>query len=543
MEYARPALVTEAWSLHQLSQAALGYDVPPNAHQLTLWSEAWSVSQLAQASRTAMALASMAARFASGDSAVAQTVRAYQDTIAQWHAALERLTQTLGSPQEPQAAPQRPALHLEVSTLEQQVQRLEQTLERDFPAYTDLMLTHPMTLAEVGTLLQSDEALLSYVVGETMTLLLVVRPPQQIRLYALHLGAHALEERVNRLRRGLDQSAGSLQELEPFPVQQAYELYTALIAPAAPFLVGVQHLLVVPDGALQRLPFSVFVMEPPQVSGRHNLASYRQIAWLAQRYALSMLPAPSALRAVRQAPPAWGHHPVVGFGDPLVTGPPGRHKGLIAACPQEKAAVAQLAALPQSADELAAIGLALQGDPQHLYLRERATKARVRALDLSVFRVLAFSTHGLPPGCYGLTEPALLFTPAQPSTAEDDGLLTASDIAQLHLNADWTILSACNTAVLEGVPGTAGLASLAQAFFYAGSRALLVSHWEVDAEATAYLMAATVNGAAASARGRAAALQTAMQTLRHDPEHPHYAHPMFWAPFVVMGEGGRLRVP
>jgi CHAT domain len=55
-------------------------------------------------------------------------------------------------------------------------------------------------------------------------------------------------------------------------------------------------------------------------------------------------------------------------------------------------------------------------------------------------------------------------------------LLTASEVAQLKLNADWVVLSACNTAAGDK-PGAEALSGLARAFFYAGARALLVSHW------------------------------------------------------------------
>lgn len=64
------------------------------------------------------------------------------------------------------------------------------------------------------------------------------------------------------------------------------------------------------------------------------------------------------------------------------------------------------------------------------------------------------------------------------ATPLDDGLLTSSEIAMLKLNADWVVLSACNTAAAEK-PGAEALSGLARAFFYAGARALLVSHWPV----------------------------------------------------------------
>jgi|GEM_PF-1096833 len=546
----RPMLVTDTWRLRKEAEALAGRETPPNARQTKLWAEALEVSQLAQASRTATVIAHTAARFASGHDALAQTLRTYQDIVEQRHNAENRLVQAFSQPLEPQKASRLPALRAELENVEKRLSTLQQTLERTFPAYAELALLRPVTLAELGALLQADEALLSYVVWEHGIFLLVVRPPQQIRVYPIALGAADLQHRVDRLRVGLDQRpATPLNALEPFPVQHAYELYTAVVAPAIPFLEEgerVRHLWIVPDGALHRLPFSVFVTAPPQESGRGNLTAYRQVAWLAQRYALTVLPAPGTLRALRAISRPPEGQPVVGFGDPRLAGAPGSQleRSSLGQCPQEAAAVRQLPALPGSRVELDAIRHALQGDLKHIYRQERATKPRIQTMQLTPFRYLALPTHALGAGCYGLTEPALVFTPPARPSPKDNGLLTASEIAQLRLNTDWTLLTGCNTAALEGTPGTAGLPSLARAFFYAGSRALLVSHWAVDDKATARLVAETLTVAARSPQQRrAAALQAAMETLRQDPTQPHFAHPMFWAPFVVMGDGGPLRRP
>ena len=80
-------------------------------------------------------------------------------------------------------------------------------------------------------------------------------------------------------------------------------------------------------------------------------------------------------------------------------------------------------------------------------------------------------------------------TPPETASEEDDGLLTASDVVALKLDADWVILSACNTAAPGAETGTEALSGLARAFFYAGARALLVSHWYVNSAVTVPLIA------------------------------------------------------
>jgi hypothetical protein len=110
-------------------------------------------------------------------------------------------------------------------------------------------------------------------------------------------------------------------------------------------------------------------------------------------------------------------------------------------------AVNELAPLPDTADELRAIGKVLGAPPDAINLREAASELRVKTLPLNNYRVIQFATHGLVAGdLSGLAEPALVLTPPKVPTEADDGLLTASEIAALRLNADWAVLSACNTA-------------------------------------------------------------------------------------------------
>jgi len=73
-------------------------------------------------------------------------------------------------------------------------------------------------------------------------------------------------------------------------------------------------------------------------------------------------------------------------------------------------------------------------------------------------------------------------------------------------------------------------------FFYAGARALLVSHWEVYSDATVKLVTKAVRAISDDAVGRAEALRRAMLDMI-DNGAPHEAHPSYWAPFVVVGEG------
>jgi CHAT domain-containing protein len=197
-----------------------------------------------------------------------------------------------------------------------------------------------------------------------------------------------------------------------------------------------------------------------------------------------------------------------------------------------------LPSLLDTADELKAVARKLGATAGDVHLGSDASETVVKRTALSDYRVVYFATHGLVAGdIAGLAEPSLALTLPKQPTELDDGLLTASEVAQLKLNADWVVLSACNTAAADK-PGAEALSGLARAFFYAGARALLVSHWSVDSEATTRLTTSTFALMKADPKlGRAEALREAMLAYMNDRGSPLSAYPAFWGPFSIIGEG------
>jgi len=191
----------------------------------------------------------------------------------------------------------------------------------------------------------------------------------------------------------------------------------------------------------------------------------------------------------------------------------------------------------------------LNVDPSgSVFVGSEATEEKVKSLDLSTTRILVFATHGLAAGdLNGLNEPALALTsPAVSGDEESDGLLTMSEILGLDLNADWVVLSACNTAASDG-SGAEAVSGLGRAFFYAGTRSLLVSHWPVHSQSTTELMTTVFRAHASQPTlDRAEALRRARLHLIDEAAYLDsnlnplfsYAHPIFWAPFTIVGDGG-----
>jgi CHAT domain-containing protein len=196
--------------------------------------------------------------------------------------------------------------------------------------------------------------------------------------------------------------------------------------------------------------------------------------------------------------------------------------------------------LPEAVDEVRAIASTLGAGVNNLHIGPAASETVVKRLPLDQYRILHFATHGLVAGeIANLAEPALaLSVPDQPSD-NDDGLLTASEVTALKLNADWVVLSACNTAAGDK-PGAEALSGLARAFFYAGAHALLVSHWPVQSEAAVRLTTVAFDKLKrARGIGRAEALRRSMVAMIDSGGAG--AHPSAWAPFVVVGEGAAAK--
>ena len=187
---------------------------------------------------------------------------------------------------------------------------------------------------------------------------------------------------------------------------------------------------------------------------------------------------------------------------------------------------------------------ALGTNESSAYLGERATEHGLKALSadgtLGNSRVIHFATHGLLAGeteslVQARAEPALMLTPPAEVTEDDDGLLTASEVTQLKLDADWVIMSACSTAAGEK-PGAEALAGLARAFLYAGARALLVSHWYVSSKAAVSLTTGALDELKRKpAIGRSEALRRSMLAMMQAGGAD--AHPATWAAFALVGDG------
>jgi CHAT domain-containing protein len=487
-------------------------------------------------------------------------VRERQDLTGRWREVDRSLASALGSPESQRNTAAADAIRGRRAEIQSQLAAVVAKLEKDFPDYAALASPKALKVTEVQQLLGADEALIYWMIDENRSFVFALTR-EAFDWQVIPLGEKELTAGVGYFRRGLD--VGVLDSPEAlsgkkvlFDLPLANRFYNALLGPVASVVRTKRHLLVVPSGPLTALPFHLLVTDPPPGEADiHSLALYREAAWLLRRHAVTVLPSVSSLRTLRVlAPKQQAARPMVGFGDPVFDAAAAGARRPAKRAPKaasrsytdfwqgigvDRGELAKaLPRLEDTADELKAVAKNLGAPAGDIYLRNAASEGTVKRLPLADFRVVYFATHGLVAGdVKGLGEPSLALTIPKQPTDLDDGLLTASEIAQLKLNADWVVLSACNT-IAGDKPGAEALSGLARSFFYAGARALLVSHWAVSSAAATRLTISTFDNLKINpAIGRAEALRRAMFVYLNDASSPRNAYPAFWGPFALIGEG------
>ncbi len=503
-----------------------------------LLAEMFATAQLAQGGVTRRQIAEAAARLAENakDSRVGAAIRRRQD-------AGQRLSELLAD-RDTLAARERGELSGDVTPLPSaadldkqigdaraELADADTALQAAAPNYGQLV-QQVVPAAAVLNALGPREAFLGITLtGDTSWSFLLRNG--EIRIARSSAGLGEMDALVGRLRAGIEPGEHGLPR---FDVDAARQLYADTLGTLDAELGDISALAVAPTGPLLAIPFAVLLTGPADAG---NLAA---APWLVRRVAITHVPSAAnfvALRAVAGGSRAT--RPWFGFGDfrpvslaqAAATFPGG-------ACADSARLFAGLPPLPFAARELTLARGTLGGSPGDELVGAAFTVPAVQAADLSRYRVLHFAAHALlPTDLKCETEPALV-TSAPPGAKDTAGaLLTASKVSALKLDADAVILSACNSAGPGGAAGES-LSGLARAFFYAGARTLLVTHWAISDQAAAFLVVQTLEGyragkpIAEALRGAELAM---IDRAGKNGLPAELAHPFLWAPFAAVGEG------
>lgn len=439
------------------------------------------------------------------------------------------------------ARARREALVKDLAALEQTLGELDLQLQAAYPNYNQL-LDAPVKAGNVLDALRPGEVLVQVLLGPEAGFVLAARDGRVTasRIDLTETEATAL---VARVREGVTVREGSIGA---FDLNAAHTLYRKIFSPVAGMLAGARHVIAVPSGPLLSLPFAMLVTSPPPVVERFD---YSAVAFLVRDHALSISPSARNFVDLRKLRPSDAPKPLAAFGKFDPVGDAGiiqKARNMPDACREAARLIAEAPRLDDTVRDVRALARRFGVGAAEQFLGARFSEKMIRDTRLRDYRILLFATHGfLPRSLDCLPEPGLLVSrPPADAAASDDGVLSASEIIGLDLDADLVILSACDTGGQAGrIAGQAertggeSLSGLARAFFTAGARSLLVSHWTVESEATVKLMELIFGQRTGIGvhPELAPALRDAQLRMLGDASR---SHPFFWAPFTLVGDGG-----
>lgn len=523
--------------------------------------EAFQLADALRGQGTQQAVSASAARSTAGTPELAALIRREQDMKQEAGSLRKILVDLMGAPPDQRLPKVIADMRARIVAIGIERKATRQDVERRFTAYHDLINPKPATIAQARAALKPGEALVSILGTEDATYVWAFKREGPVAFVNAKLGREALAQMVQKLRKSLDPGDVDIASgLPDFDLDTAYRLYSELLLPAAPGWQGANSLLVAANGALSQLPLAVLPTAKMALKPSAKVAydQFRDVPWLVRQAAITELPSVNTLVTLRKLATANTQRSTfVGFGDPQfslamepVTAKTRKLRNLTVervsqqttseAKPDDWIDYGRIPPLPDTRDEILAIAAALKADPQRdVFLGIQASKANLQKLDLTIRKIIAFATHGLLPGDFpGVSEPSLALS--NPGDGHH-GLLTLEEILGLKLDADWVVLSACNTAAGDGA-GADAISGLGRGFFYAGTRALLATHWPVESASARLLVTGIFERQQANpALSRAEALQQSMLALMGQKSDSFaYAHPLFWAPYALIGDGGGM---
>jgi CHAT domain-containing protein len=517
--------------------------------------KAFEYAQLATLSESTVNLNASAVLASRGDSVISAWEGERQAALAELARAERDFDDALVANGDPavrnQISERRASLLADIDAIESRIR------DRD-PAYWDLIHPEAVSLAGLQRLLNADEALLLIVTFDKKSYSFAVTAKSANWSRIDGYGSSELQSDVDVIRSGIrDEIDGHAEPGAGIDLDRAHRIYANLVAPLEKDLEAKARIFTVVSGPLSALPIGLLPRKPRRETGNAQ--------WMADGRVTMSLASVSMLRAQRcllvdqgnrhadcaaagagrpggksQALPGQGF---LGIGNPSIgqagsrsVQPPGLTGDWMTRGIANRDMLLRMPSLPGTERELKVAAQSFGAAQSRLLMGDEAGEPNVRGT-LREYRprFIAFATHGLLASeAGGLSEPGLVLTPPADNVQSDnDGFLSASEIAQFGLARAIVILSACNTGTEERGMASRNLNSVARAFQFAGAHEVIASHWSVSDEATARLMEIFFRKIAAGPDlPVAVAFQESQAELRRDPR---WASPAFWASFSIIG--------
>ena len=425
------------------------------------------------------------------------------------------------------------------------------SLRRHYPSYVALKYAEPLAINDL--FLDPEEVVIVYEVTENATYAWLIQRKRVTKAITISVSRNILHKKVKQFRASFE-GIKNYSDLRKFEPKVGKELFDLLFKEFVPFLEKGTRLVIVPDEILGILPFEALVEKHPEHPAYHSGqfgAFPIGLTFLEDLFPISYSQSATALSLLRMR----AHYkigdkilvladPMFGAQDdnrsstptnPLLTVKPEQMQLMRAITEEWKGTSDGNIGLPrlvltgQMADKMST----LFGEQVETLRGMGASELELRQRSLKDYKYQIYATHGILNGkISSIEEPALILTQvgANPRLAKQDGFLTMSEIPSLKMNADLVALTACDTGLGRYLTGE-GVMGLGWAFQYAGAKSVLMSLWSVEDEST-NLLTEQLFTYLKSGYGKLDSLRRARQDLRESG----YAHPFFWAAFILAGE-------
>ncbi len=514
----------------QISQhLSLLWDVTTGAFDETSLDELFRTAQLIHLNETTSATNGLVNAKSVGETEVAVLLRKRRDAQERLRALTEAASRT--------------STHHEtierVNATREEISSVETLLLRAAPEIMSTLTPRTVAVEEVRAKLQPAEALWMQTTFKNETWVFLL-DSDGLQFHRANVGNAEIKRRVDQLRTSVDVTGGP--NLKPFDFEASNFLYLHLFEPFTEKLEKAQTLRLIPDRALQEISLSTLVKKDAQLPTMFG-AGHPEYRYLGLTHALSLVLSPQAFLRMRSSDAESNYdNSFIGFGDPLLDGtsPVG---GVVARSPVNSrtglADPEMLAVIFEPLEETAweLETMAAEVDEAKLFLREAASEFNAKQVNFAGVGAIAFATHAIVAGDFdSLNEPALVLTPPKVASFDDDGLLTASEISKMRIEAEIVILSACNTAAPSGREGAPGLSGLAAAFFDAGAKSVIATHWTIFSYSSILVVPDFFRRTRTDpSRSSSEALRRVQLSVANRNDFPNLDHPAVWAPFSLIG--------
>ena len=416
--------------------------------------------------------------------------------------------------------------------LKKELRKTNTLLKSSLPFNNKIIVNKLMDLYELQSKLKKNEALLIYNTKGDSNFSWVITNNDYV---ITPLGDYDLKKNINLTRQSIDNKF--LNQNSTFDYHSSEKLYETLIKPITSFLKNKNRIFILADSDLMSIPLDVLPSESKFNKEKNN--------WLIKKYSITNLPNINLISERIVLSKDFNEFTFLGVGDPKLNKKKITNQNINEIIAQKDflknifrdskiadiTKLDQIAELPETTQELTKISSYFNSNNVDLLLRDDANESKLKRLQLDKYNILSFATHTIPRTEENkLSEPGLLLSLPNKASYENDGILTASEITQMTLNADLVVLSACDTA--QNIESNNTISGLIDSFIYAGSKAIIASHWPVESNSTVTLMTTTFDNWLGNGLNLDEALQKAKLDIMTKKE---YSHPMYWASFSIYG--------